>query len=70
MRQILMDPTRFSQVVATTTADVISAFKETNRDAFLAHFENGIRDWKADDIKANIIADEFASKIRDVVIKK
>jgi hypothetical protein len=70
MLQILMDPAQFSKVAATTTAEVIRTFKEMNRHAFLAHFENSICDWKSDDVKATIIAEKFASKIRNVVIEK
>jgi hypothetical protein len=47
MLQILMDPAQFPKFAAKTTAKVIRAFKETNRPAFLAHFENSIYDWKS-----------------------
>jgi hypothetical protein len=65
-----MDPTQVPKVAATATADVIRAFKATDRHTFLGHLDNGISDWKADDIKATIIAEKFERKLRDVAFEK
>ena len=65
-----MDPTNFSKVAETATVDVIRALRATHRHTFLGRVQYCINDWKADDVKATIIANKMASKFREVDFEK
>ena len=50
--------------------DVMRTFRATNRHTFLDRVQDGINDWKADDVNATIIADVLDSILPDIASAK